>query len=309
MKYSYIYFLMLLMLLVACDKESRVLTIPDDLRIVAGKPRNIPKEETKEDKTQLDSTSDEAIGDSTETEDVAVDSTETTEDEKTEDVAADFDAEEIVNKHLKAVGAAKMAKMKNLKLTAKVVNPNQSMPLVSYIERPDKYRIDLHGLGATKDQYQIQVLNGNDAWKVESWLGKETKPASEAEKKEFRESCDFEGEFWNWKQKGGKLTADGYEELDGAKHYKVKLVKKDGLVTIASVHPETFYITQQEKDVVSQGQNVTIVQVLTDYKNINGMSNPMTTTQKYQGRVINSIVLEKLEYNVVMPDSLFTQPK
>ena len=111
----------------------------------------------------------------------------------------------------------------------------------------------------------------------------------------------------NLLEKGNKITAEGYEDVNGNKHYKMKLRTDDDLQTIF-IHTETFMISKVSQKTKINGQEYLAETEFEDYISVEGIKEPRKTTQKYDGNVSHVVEYKKIEYDLPMSDTLFTRP-
>ena len=299
MKYTYILVFMLFFLS-ACDRDSRVHTIPDDLKIVPGQKRTPKTEEVEE--VPEDSSEMAEIQDSLDVDEMS-DSTEVEQ----KDSVSDYEPAEVISKHLAAIGAGFRSKKKTVKITAVYNQGGQAMPIVSYTKRPSFNRVEMEIPSQGQKFYLTQGYDGKDAWKIQSWLGDKVEDATPEEKDRFKARCDVDGDLWKWKEKGNKITAEGYEDVNGNKHYKMKLRTDDDLQTIF-IHTETFMISKVSQKTKINGQEYLAETEFEDYISVEGIKEPRKTTQKYDGNVSHVVEYKKIEYDLPMSDTLFTRP-
>ncbi|MGQ9897993.1 MAG: hypothetical protein ACUVR8_10625 [Acidobacteriota bacterium] len=212
--------------------------------------------------------------------------------------------ESVVAKIVAAQGGEKLKAIKSIRITGKLIfgGGQAEGPLVTLAVRSGKARQEVT-LGGAK---LIQAYNGETAWQVNPFTGSskpEKMPADEAA--QLIEAADLDGPFIDSAKKGYKLELAADEELDGAPVHVVKVTNKEG-------KKDTYYVDAKSglilkvlgKDVV-QGNEVEIETVLSNYKEVNGIMTAHAIDRFIKGQPFVQIVVERVEHNVEVEDSLF----
>jgi hypothetical protein len=96
--------------------------------------------------------------------------------------------------------------------------------------------------------------------------------------------------------------------MEGTPTYKLKLTKKDGDVSVYYFDADSYVILKTEATTTVQGVEQTFEQYPGNYKMIEGMAMPFNITSKYQGMTMLEIVIDTVEIDKEVPDSLFVRP-
>jgi len=87
----------------------------------------------------------------------------------------------------------------------------QELPMEMKMKRPNKFRVEMEMMG----QKMVQAYDGEKGWMIAPWLSPDPQALEGDQLKQAMEQTDFEGELYNYKQKGstvdfvGKVNADG----------------------------------------------------------------------------------------------------
>ena len=140
-------------------------------------------------------------------------------------------------------------------------------------------------------------------------------PMTDEETKELAEEAIFESEYIDYKKKGHEITLEGKEVIDGVDCYKLKVHKNVGNDMEESVEYH-FFDTENFVPImirttikVGPGKGGTAEEYLSDYQETEyGIIMPYYFETKMEGQVVNQIVVEKVDINVDIEDSIFEMP-
>lgn len=173
--------------------------------------------------------------------------------------------------------------------------------LERYSEAPDKSytAIEFQGVG----KFESGVANGV-AWEKSNLLGPRVK--SGVEKSQALREAVFNHEL-NWKKLYDKAETAGVETIDGEECYKVVFTPADG-------KPETTYYQKKSGLVVKVGMvtvnqmgDVPVEEVVSDYKNFDGVLMPSKVVQRAAGQEI-IMTIDTVKVNQPIPADRFEPP-
>ena len=216
--------------------------------------------------------------------------------------------DELIAKNIEARGGmAKLKAVQSLRATGKMIGgPGMEFPLVMVSKRPNNTRIEFTIQGMAG----IQAYDGKTAWASMPFMGKkdpEAMPADDA--RLFIENADMDGPLVDYKQKGHAVELIGKEQVEGADAYKLKVTLKGGDVRYIYLDAETYLEIKGEGKITMRGTEVETESFLGDYKEVGGLMMAHAMEQGMKGNPQRrKIVIEKVEMNTEIPDSLFAMP-
>jgi len=222
--------------------------------------------------------------------------------------AAAQTADDIVAKYIKAQGG--MEKIKSLnstRMTGKMVmGQGMEAPFVMMQKRPKQSRIEFTFQGMTG----VQAYDGKNGWQMMPFMGKKEPEALPAEQvKLMDEQSDIDGQLVDYKAKGNKVELLGKEQVEGADAYKLKITLKDGQERIVYLDADSYLEVKTEAKRTVRGSEVETESYLSDYKDESGHMMPHTIESGVKGSPQRQkLVIEKIECNPTLPDSLFAMP-
>lgn len=216
--------------------------------------------------------------------------------------------DEVLAKHYEAQGGLeKLKAIQTLRMTGRMaMGPGMEAPIVIEKKRPSKSRLDFSFNGMTG----TQVYDGSGGWTLMPFMGQTSPTAlSPEESKEMAERADFDGPLVDWKEKGNTVELAGKEAIEGADAFKLKLTNKSGKVTWYYLDAETYLIVKEAGKRMMRGTEIDGESYLSDYKDVNGLMMPFTTTQGMKDSDRKQVMsIDKIEINVPIDDSRFAMP-
>jgi hypothetical protein len=226
-------------------------------------------------------------------------------------------AEEIIEKYLKAIGGKeKMSALKSVKMTAKGKDSRGMEFPATIIQTADgKQKISFIFQG--KEIVQ-PAFDGTTGWNTNFMTMKAEKMETEDAENMKRESGDFPDPFLNYAKKGYKIALEGKEKVEGTECFKIKLTKKTMLVDGKEEENVVYYFFDTENFVPllsqttgkkGQAKGAKIETVYSDYQEVNGIYFPFSISQKFNGQVGFTMVVEKVELDVAVDAKEFAFPE
>jgi len=213
--------------------------------------------------------------------------------------------EDVLKEHFAAIGQDKLVKVQNMKVTGKLVQMGVEIPFVQTMARPANVRLE----GTFQGLTFIQTYNGKEGWNVNPFAGvSEPQPFGEDEIKSMKYQSDLDGMLWNYGEKNYTAILDGKEDVEGTSCYKVKITTKDGDEFINYLDAESYLPLKTTAKVKIQGNDTEMETYYTNYMQVDGIAIAGKTESKMGGQVVNTIISEKVEFNLDLDSKLFDKP-
>ncbi|OYT69982.1 MAG: hypothetical protein CFK52_12405 [Chloracidobacterium sp. CP2_5A] len=220
----------------------------------------------------------------------------------------DPDLESVVAQIVKAQGGDKLKGIRSIKTTGKVIigGGQAEGALTSMAARPNKIRQEVSFGGAKL----VQACDGATAWQINPFAGSAApEKMSGDEANSLIDSADFDGPFIDSEKKGYKLALAEDEELDGTPVHVVKVTNKRGKVETYYVDAATGLLLKARGKETIQGNAVEVETLFSNYKEVNGIMTAHAIDRMIGGQPFLQIVLDRVEHNVEVEDSLFSMPE
>ena len=209
-------------------------------------------------------------------------------------------AEEIVAKHIEAIGGAdKWKAITAMKATGAISMQGMDIPVGITIVQKKGWRLDLTIMGMNN----YQIITDKEGW-VYFPVQQQQKPEpmTAEQVKESQDQLDIQGEFIDYKTKGKKIEFVGKDDMEGTEVLKVKVTDKDGTEKTVFFDPASYYVLREVQKIKADGKEDESIVSFSNYKKLSeGIVYPMTI-ESPQGPVTFSSV----EINPKIDASVFS---
>ncbi len=217
--------------------------------------------------------------------------------------------DELVTKNIEAKGGAEALRaLQSLRSNGKlIVNEGQlQLEYAQTKKRPGEVRSELSLQGMTA----VQAYDGKEGWKISPFQGrKDPEKMSADDVKPLMEEAEIDGPLVDWKAKGSTLEYLGREDVEGTSAYKIKLVRKNGDVSLVYLDPDHFLEIRILTQRIKHGAQEEVETDVGDYEKIGGVFVPFSAESGRKGDPDKQkIVIEKAEANVPVDDAIFHFP-
>ena len=227
----------------------------------------------------------------------------------------DVTVDEIIDNYLENTGGKEAwSNLQGIKMVAKVNQGGIEIPL-EIVQMKD---------GRTYTKFTFQgnefyqgVYDGETLWSINFQSLKAEKSDQESTDNFKLDINDFPDSFLNYKDKGYSAELMGTETIDGAETYKVKLVKEPRTIDGQEVDDITFYYFDteafipiaQDSEIKSGPQAGAIGRsTQSDFDEVEGLYFPFSLTQGIKDGPSQPLMIESIEVNPDVDESLFEYP-
>lgn len=212
-------------------------------------------------------------------------------------------ADEILAKHFKLIGQGKLLNYGKYVTEGKIYQGGMEIPFISYHKRPDKFK----SVATIRNTEFVRAFDGKKGWLLKGKDKPKVLPPEQAKGLEIQ--ADYEGIFYNYKSKGNTVKYLGREKIDSINSFILQLIEPNGNVITAYLEPTGYKIIKTKFKTTVQGISREFETDLSNYKVIDGIVDPFDIKTKLNGKVITHIVIDSIDYNQAVPDSIFYMPK
>lgn len=212
-------------------------------------------------------------------------------------------AEEIINKHIAAVGGNDAIKaFKSAKFTQSTVAPGQSIDATATVIFDKATRIEMSMMGNDI----LVVTKGDAGWVKQGTAAPRNLPADQL--KAITASITLPGmELVTASAKGDKIEYKGKETVDGQSLLALSATIQ-GNPTTLYLDPGTYLITSRKGNVQAMGQTVEATIAYDDYRKAGGLTLPYRAKTEAMGQAA-TVKLTAFEANPQIDESIFDKPK
>lgn len=216
--------------------------------------------------------------------------------------------DEIMARYYQAMGGLEnLRTWKGMYARAKYILSAQGgveIPITVWYKAPDKTRVEMH----LEQGDAIYVVTGECAWVRDPSRGfPEPSYMPEDHARVAMSNADVYP-FIDYQQKGHRIEYLGTEEFEGANVYKIKLIQKTGA---ESIHLLDANNGRELKIIIKawqQGKETNYETIERDFRKVDWLLLPFTTESQVNKTLVRKMVIEDVELNPEIDDSLFQFP-
>ncbi len=218
-----------------------------------------------------------------------------------------MDADELIAKSIEASGGLdKLQAVKSAKFTGKFLAQGMEFPFSMTQKRPGMMRIDADIMGST----MVQCFAGDKGWTINPMTGSTAaQPMSEMEEKSFRLQADMDGILVDHAKKGYTVEYIGEADVEGTPTYELKVDTNTGIVLNMFLDTEYFLNIKTSSKLTMDENEFETQTYMSDFQEVDGLTLPFAIETRSGDAVMNQIMMETVEYNVEIDDSLFEMPE
>lgn len=213
-------------------------------------------------------------------------------------------AEEIVNKHINAMGGKEaISKVKSLITESSVSIMGGEAPSTTTIVDGVGFKNEMEFNG-TKI---VQCVTDKGGWMINPMTGAaDPTPMPEDQYKNQKANIYVGGALYDYDAKGSKVELMGKE----GDAYKIKLTTKDNAEYLYQIDGTTYLIKSMSMKGDMQGQQVDITTTPSDYRKTDvGLMVPYALDMDIGGQFEFTIAVKKVEVNPTVDPAIFEMPK
>ncbi|HYM21268.1 MAG TPA: hypothetical protein VEW28_09755 [Candidatus Kapabacteria bacterium] len=207
--------------------------------------------------------------------------------------------DEIINKHLDAIGgAAAWKKVSTVKMQGTSTAQGMDINMSFCVAQDKGFRMDITVMGMTG----YQIMTPTAGWYYMPFQGQKQAEAMTADDvKESQDQLDIQGKMVDYKQKGSTAEFVGKEDVEGTECYKIKLTLKTGKVITEFIDPSNYYLIREVEKVKANGQEQ---EQTVNYSNFQKLPEGITVPMSISSGM-GEVTIKKIEVNPKIEDSTF----
>jgi len=214
--------------------------------------------------------------------------------------------DEILAEHFAVIGQEKLLETKTFSTKGKIVQGQFEIPFTSYHKRPMSFKSEASFQGMEI----ITAYDGETGWSINPFAGNtDPQPMTEEQTEILELQADYDGVFYNYKEKGNEIEFTGTEELDDIEVYLLKLTRPNGDIIISYIDSEEYVLLKSKTKMEMQGVETEAETIFSNYKYVDEMLSPHSIETQVNGETVMQMVFEEITYNVEIDDSIFEMPE
>lgn len=210
-------------------------------------------------------------------------------------------ADEIVNKHLEAMGGIeKLKTISTIVMDGSLNLMGNDVPLKIYLKHNFGFRQEIEFMGM-KNYF---LFRKDSAWTFIPAQGQQKpEPLPQEAVQKASNTLDAQGELVDYKAKGHSIELLGKEDVDGTECFKIKVKYKNAEEATLYIDAKTFFLVQKYEKANVNGQET---EAVTKYSNYTKHSSGLMFAMTMEGGALpGAINFTKVELNTVLADAFF----
>ncbi|MCS6929485.1 MAG: hypothetical protein NZM43_08330 [Saprospiraceae bacterium] len=217
-------------------------------------------------------------------------------------------ADEIIAKHIAAIGGDNWKKVEAIRMEATVnaeAAPGMAIGWSMTAIRDKAARMEVSIMGMS----QVMAAKGDKGWMINPFTGNnEPEPMTADQVENLLEQADIDGTVIGYKEKGYTVEYLGKEDVEGTEAHKIKINKGAKKIEYVFYDPKTFYEIKNIHVDEVDGQEVEMTSLFSNFKEVGGIVIPHTMQQVNPMMGNTTITITKVEINPTIDMKIFDMP-
>ncbi|MFN0014791.1 MAG: hypothetical protein ACKVU2_09615 [Saprospiraceae bacterium] len=217
-------------------------------------------------------------------------------------------ADEIIAKHIAAVGGENWKKVEAIKMEATIsadAAAGMSIGMSMTTIRDRSMRMDVSVMGMS----QTSAISGDKGWATNPFMGQtDPEPMTADQVKAMKDQTDIDGTVIGYKEKGYSVEYVGKEDVEGTEAHKIKVNKGGKKVEYILYDPANYYEIKNVQVDEVDGKEVETSTVFSNFKPVNGIIMPHTMQQVNPMMGNTTINVTAVTVNPLVDVKIFDMP-
>ena len=215
---------------------------------------------------------------------------------------ADEAAENILNLYFQTLNQEKLLETGTYVTKGKIVRGNTEVPFTSYNKKPMSYRIEFESQG----EKFITAFDGTSGWTVNPLSdSNDPQPMSADEVERTKLQADYEGMFYNYREKGYTVEFIDKEDVGFIETYVLQLTTADEDVITAYIDTQGNVLLKTSSYVMVDDVQEEYELYYKDHRFVNEILIPFTIETKVDNKTEMKMIIDEVTFDVEIPDSMF----
>ena len=223
-----------------------------------------------------------------------------------DDETNDDTVNDILTLYFQTIGQDNLLKTNTYVTKGKIIKGDTEITFTSYNKRPIYYRLETE----IDNEKIISVFDGDSGWTINPILSSsDPQPMTPDETERSKLMADYDGMFYNYAQKGYTVEFIDKEDVGFVETYVLKLTTQDDEEITAYIDTENNIMLKLSTYVMIRDTAVELEIYFSHHRFVNYILFPFTIETKLNSRTEMKLMVDKITFDVNMPDSLFEMPE
>ena len=214
--------------------------------------------------------------------------------------------DDILNLYFQTLGQESLLKTTTYVTKGKLIQGNAKVPFVSYNKRPLKYRLEAEVQGMKI----ITAFDGESGWTINPITGTSDPQQMTAEESERAKlQADYDGMFYNYASKGYKVEFIDKDYVGFVEVYVLKLTTPDDDEITVYIDTENNVMLKSSSYVTIEDTVAEMEMFFSQHRFVDDILFPYSVETKVNGKTEMKMIVEHIDFDVDVPDSLFVMPE
>lgn len=217
-------------------------------------------------------------------------------------------AEEVISKHIAAIGGAdNWKKINSLKMVGSINAGGMEIPVTVTTVNKKAQRVDFVVNGMTN----YVIITDKGGWSYAPIQGQTKPEAMTADNvKQGQDQLDVQGELIDYKEKGNKVAFLGKDDVEGTECFKIKMTHASGKEETMYFDASNYYHIRSVAKVVANGQEQEVTSNFSNFQKLpEGITYPMNVDNGNGPVAIKSVEINKpVDESIFKPSEVAAAP-
>ena len=209
--------------------------------------------------------------------------------------------QEIIQKNYEATNQAAFEKAQTIVISARAYQGGMEIPMVISIKNPDMVRINM----TVQGMEIVQAFDGTKGYMINPMMGSSDPIEMTADDaSNMKNQVGFISQLKEY-EKNNKIELVGEESISGKPAWKLKAILPTGDISMIYIDKTSNLQVKAGVTVTQMGTEMNIETFMSDYTSYDGLLIPKTTTSYANGMEMMVMMVEKVELNKPLDNSIF----
>lgn len=208
-------------------------------------------------------------------------------------------AEEIVQKHIAAIGGAEnWKKINSIKMSGSITAQGMEIPISLTTLNGKGMRMDMSIMGTSN----YLIITDKEGWSYfPVQQQQKPEPMTADQVKQSQDQLDVQGELIDYATKGSKIAFVGKDDMEGTEVFKLRLTDKEGKEKTMFFDAENYYLLREIEKMKTDGKEVEATVSYSNYQKLpEGIMVPMTVESD-----MGPVTMKTIEINPSVDEKIF----